>query len=217
MKFHYIDKDNWDRKEYFEHYLNQKCTFSITVNLDITLLLQQLKSRDIKLYPAFIYMVSRVVNSHKEFRTSFSDDGQLGFWKEMSPSYTIFHKDNKSFSSIWTNYSTRFARFYENFKEDGEKYGEKKGLFPKPDEPKNTFPISSIPWVNFTGFNLNINNDGNYLLPIITSGKYFTQDDNVWLPVSLQVHHGVCDGYHAGLFFEEMQVLTEKCLVWLDD
>ncbi len=41
----------------------------------------------------------------------------------------------------------------------------------KENIPPNVFPISSIPWTSFTGFN--INNDADYLLPIITCGKYF--------------------------------------------
>jgi len=31
-----IDKEKWDRNQYFEKYLNQKCTFSVTANIDIT-------------------------------------------------------------------------------------------------------------------------------------------------------------------------------------
>jgi len=67
MKFNLIEKEKWDRLPYFEHYLNQKCTFSITANIDITTLLEQLRNKGIKLYPSFIYMVTRIVNSHKEF------------------------------------------------------------------------------------------------------------------------------------------------------
>lgn len=66
MKFNIIDKEEWDRLPYFEHYLKQQCTFSMTANIDITLLMEQLRNRGIKFYPAFIYMVTRVVNSHEE-------------------------------------------------------------------------------------------------------------------------------------------------------
>ncbi|MCU5733952.1 chloramphenicol acetyltransferase, partial [Bacillus pacificus] len=39
MKFHVIDRENWNREQYFEHYLELKCTFSMTGNVDITLLI----------------------------------------------------------------------------------------------------------------------------------------------------------------------------------
>ena len=91
----------------------------------------------------------------------------------MIPSYTIFHKDDKSFSSIWTDYSSDFRTFYKNYEDDMRCYANVHGLFTKENIPPNVFPISSIPWTSFTGFN--INNDADYLLPIITCGKYFNE------------------------------------------
>ncbi|MCD0786854.1 hypothetical protein I5B98_14995, partial [Staphylococcus aureus] len=37
MTFNIIELENWDRKEYFEHYFNQQTTYSITKEIDITL------------------------------------------------------------------------------------------------------------------------------------------------------------------------------------
>ncbi|MED1449061.1 CatA-like O-acetyltransferase, partial [Bacillus pacificus] len=88
-------------------------------------------------------------------------------------------------------------------------YANVHGLFTKENIPPNVFPISSIPWTSFTGFN--INNDADYLLPIITCGKYFNEKNKVMLPVSLQVHHSVCDGYHASRFIEDLQALSNSC------
>jgi chloramphenicol O-acetyltransferase type A len=210
MKFNLIDRENWDRNQYFEYYLNQKCTFSISANIDITALLEHLRNKGIKLYPIFIYMVSKIVNFQPEFRTCFNDEGVLGYWDQMIPSYTIFHDDNKTFSCIWTEFSNEFSVFYENYQEDIKQYANVKGLFTKENEPKNSFPISSIPWVSFTGFNLNINNDGDFLLPIITGGKYFNLEDRTLLPISLQVHHAVCDGYHASAFLDKLQHLANN-------
>lgn len=203
MKFHVIDREDWNREQHFEHYLKLKCTFSMTVNVDITMLLGEVYQKGIKFYPVFIYLISRVVNNHKKFRTCFNDEGVVGYWEEMIPSYTIFHKDDKSFSSIWTDYSSDFRTFYNNYEDDMRCYASVHGLFTKENIPPNVFPISSIPWTSFTGFNLNINNDENFLLPIITCGKYFNDGNKVMLPVSLQVHHSVCDGYDASQFIED--------------
>jgi chloramphenicol O-acetyltransferase len=52
-----------------------------------------------------------------------------------------------------------------------------------------------IPWSSFTSFNLNINNGGDFLLPIITGGKYSHVKEEIFLPVSLQIHHAVGDVY----------------------
>ena len=63
----------------------------------------------------------------------------LGYWEEMIPSYTIFHKDDKSFSSIWTDYSSDFHIFYRNYQEDMRLYTNVHGLFTKENIPPNVF------------------------------------------------------------------------------
>ncbi|MFU1794636.1 type A chloramphenicol O-acetyltransferase [Paenibacillus azoreducens] len=214
MEFHWIDIESWKRKAYFEHYLGQsKCTFSMTANLNVTVLLSQLRQKHVKLYPAFLYMISRVINSHEEFRTDFHG-GKLGYWEQMNPCYTIFHRDDQTFSAIWTEFNEYFPLFYEHYLQDQQQYQAQKGLFVK-EMPANTFSVSSIPWVSFTGFNLNIYNEGEYLLPIITGGKYYQDGDHILLPVSLQMHHAVCDGYHAAVFMSELQELADTCGDWL--
>ncbi|SFF47364.1 chloramphenicol O-acetyltransferase type A [Paenibacillus algorifonticola] len=216
MIFNLIDIDNWSRKPYFEHYLNHvRCTYSMTADIDITLLRAELKCMGIKLYPALIYMITTVVNRHCEFRTCFDSEGRLGIWDRMSPSFTIFHEEDKTFSSIWTPFSEEFQTFYDRYLQETETYKNAKQLFPVTNEPPNTFPISSIPWVSFTGFNLNVYTGGTYLLPIFTMGKYHWQDKKILLPLSVQCHHAVCDGYHASLIFNELQELAAGCKSWL--
>ncbi|SFB49433.1 chloramphenicol O-acetyltransferase type A [Cohnella sp. OV330] len=216
MIFQPIDLEKWSRKPYFEHYLHRvSCTYSITANIDITLLKEELKRKDAKLYPALIHMIATAVNRDPAFRTCFDSEGRLGVWERMSPSFTIFHRDDNTFSSIWAPYSEEFATFYGRCRQEMEKYKDAKPLFPCPDEPPNTFPISSIPWVNFTGFNLNIYAEGTFLLPIFTMGKYEKQGGKLLLPLSVQLHHAVCDGYHAGMLLGELQQLASDCKSWL--
>lgn len=53
MEFKLIDKDNWKRKEYFDHYFfNVPCTYSMTVKMDITKIIKKNKaiSNDVVLY-----------------------------------------------------------------------------------------------------------------------------------------------------------------------
>lgn len=218
MKFHYIKKEHWARTPYFEHYFNQiRCTFSMTADIEIGLLRTELKRKGYKLYPALIYMLATVVNRHPEFRTCFDGEGRLGVWESMSPGFTIFHDANQTFSSIWAPYSADFAAFHEKYLSQTERFKHAGTLFPDPGAPPNTFPVSSIPWVSFTGFNLNIHSDGTYLLPIFTIGKYAERDKKVELPLAVQLHHTVCDGYHAGLLFAELQDMADGCAEWLRD
>ena len=74
----------------------------------------------------------------------------------------------------------------------------------------NSFDVSMIPWLDFTAFNLNIHNEGKYLLPIFTIGKFKDINRKRMIPLAIQVHHAVCDGYHVGLFVNLLQKEIDK-------
>ncbi len=57
--------------------------------------------------------------------------------------------------------------------------------------------------------------EGTYLLPIFTMGKFFKHDEKILLPLSGQFHHAVCDGYHAGMLYNELQLRADACTEWL--
>ncbi|MFU0790717.1 MAG: Chloramphenicol acetyltransferase [Virgibacillus proomii] len=186
-----INRELWKRKPYFDHFSQLRCTFSLTTNIDITQLLLLTRENKVKLYPALIYLTTKAVNAQKEFRTCFHN-GELGYWENMHPSYSIFNKQEKQFSNLWTPFSDDFSEFYQSYKKDLDVYGKKIGMQLKGNQPPNSFPVSTIPWTTFTGFNLNINNEGDFLLPIITWGKHFSSEGNsVLIPISVQVHHAV--------------------------
>ena len=202
MKFTLIDMNNWDRKEYFEHYYqNIPCTYSMSVKLDIT----SLKQRGKHLYSALLFFLTQIINQHREFRFSFDNQGRLGYFDEMLPSYTVFNPETETFTSIWSNVPKKYEDFYDIYKSDVETFGKNKGVVGKPDMPENVFNVSMIPWVSFEGFNLNLQKGYDYLLPIFTFGKYFFENEKCVLPLSIQVHHAVCDGFHVCRLVQKLQ------------
>ena len=205
--FHKIDLNNYERKEHYNIYmLNTPCTYSITVNLNINNFKRTVKEKNIKFYASVIYLISKSVNKYKEFKMSLNDNKELGYYDVVYPSYTIFHHDTKTFSCLYTEYNENFDLFYKNYISDIEKYANNKSFLAKPCSIKNIFNISSIPLSSFTSFNLNLPNSFEYLAPIFTIGKYYTDDkNNIIMPLALQIHHSVCDGYHIGIFFENLQ------------
>lgn len=210
-----FDLTNWNRKEHFYHYLNTiSCRYGMTVQLDITHLRQMLKQKGIKLYPAMIYLLSRCVNAHKEFRMVVDEQDNLFYYDQVSPSYTIFHTDDETFSSTWTQYHSSFPAFYQSYLEDMQTYGNNHGMLAR-EASEGCFDISCLPWATFTEFHLDLPDARRFLLPIFTFGKYFEQDGKILLPLSLQVHHAVCDGFHACRFVNECQQLADQCEEWL--
>ena len=141
--------------------------------------------------------------------------GELGCWDNTSPSYTVFNKAAETFSSIYTPFNYNFVQFYENCISDMEIYSGSEIPFPQRDMPENLFTISSLPWLAFSGFTLNVHGEGRYLPPIFTIGRYVEQNGKKHMPLAIQVHHAVCNGYHVGKFAEALQDMAENCNEWL--
>ena len=199
MALRLIDLESWPRREFYEHFIREVvCTYSAVVNIDITGLKGQ------KLYPAMIWLLTKTVNEMPEFRTVLTPDGP-GIYDDMHPMYTVFNRENKNFSGIWSYFSEDYAEFLKGYEADAALYSRSTRYAPKDGTPANSFNISMVPWVEFTGFNINVFDEGKFLLPIFTMGKYFERDGRRLLPLSIQVHHAVCDGYHLGAFVEKLQ------------
>ena len=210
MEWTPITLETWNRKEYFEHFLHAvPCTYSVTATLDIT----ALRERKSRVYPAMLYLIAQTVNRHPEFCTALDSSGQLGIFIAMHPCYTIFHRDTETFSNLWTEYHPDYSVFLQSYQEDLRNYGNIHRMNAKPHCPANTFPVSMIPWCNFTGFQLNLQKGYDYLLPIFTMGQFTNQDGRTMLPISVQVHHAVCDGFHVSRFLNELQ---ESLHTWQD-
>lgn len=207
MVFTPVNRETWAREEYFEHYFSaQPCTYSMCVKLDITPIIE----KDQRLYPAMLYNITTIVNRHEAFRYAINAAGILGTYDELLPCYTVFHKDIHTFSNIWTAFCQDYDAFCAAYEADLAAYGDKPGFMAKPGLPENHFNVSMIPWTTFEGFNLNLEKGYTYLLPIFTLGRYVETDGKYLLPLALQVHHAICDGYHACQFIHDLQALIAR-------
>jgi len=203
-----VDISRWARKEHFEAFQSSdQCTFSQTVQLDITARLKCIKKRGDKFYPTMIYLIARLLNAHAEFRMAIKD-GELVTWDVIHPSYTVFHEKTETFSSLWSRYCDDILHFQTEYANDMAHYRDDIAYLPRA-LPDNVFFLSANPWVSFTSFELNLANFNNVFSPIFTLGKYYVQDNRVLMPLAVQVHHAVCDGFHVGRLLNELQMLCD--------
>ena len=207
-----VDLSCWARKEHFEVFQTfAQSTFNQTVLLDITALLKHIKEVGWKFYPTIIFLLSKVVNRHTEFRMAIKDN-ELVIWNEVHPSYTIFHNETETFSSLWSHYDGNIHHFQHVYAENMARYGNNLSYWPKGESLENIFFVSAIPWVSFTSFNINVANMQNFFSPMFTIGKYYNQDGKVLLPLAIQVHHSVCDGFHVARLINELQEISDNIL-----
>ncbi len=192
------DTASWPRREHFDYFYNRlKCKYNLNAAIDVSAMTAYCRRHGFRFFPSFLYVIMTAVNRNPEFRMSFDANGILGTWNYLSPSYTIFHEDDHTFSDIWSQWNENFDVFYRTVCDDIAAYGNIKGVQAKPGKPDNFCPVSCLPWLNFTGFAQDTCTQSELLFPIIRFGKYETSGDKTVLPLSVFVHHAVADGYHT--------------------
>ena len=202
MAFRQIDMDNWERKGAFEHFTTiAKSSYSLTVNVDITKFLSYIRKNDYRLYPAFTWVVSKALNNHTEFKMGFDENSNLGYYDTIYPGYAVLNNKIKQVNNLCTEYKDDFKIFYRNMVFDMDSNKET-GISPKWHQ--NTFIVSCLPWLSYSSFSTNNESEHLFLFPMVVWGKYFEQGERTLMPLTLQIHHAVADGYHCSLFYKDV-------------
>ena len=77
-KYTKIDLNEWNRGNLFKFYMdNMRIVMSLTVDIDVTKLIEFSKDNRLKFYPSMIWAVSKIVNAHDEFKYGWDKSGNL--------------------------------------------------------------------------------------------------------------------------------------------
>jgi len=211
MEYQYtkVNFNEWDRGELFRHYIdNMRIVMSLTVDIDVTKLLAYCKGRQLKFYPSMIWIVSKAVNAHDEFKYSWDHNGELIKWEFISPSYADFHREDGNFTKLVTIFSDDLFEFHSRFMADKETHQDHRAFVE--NQPPNFFDVSCLPWVRYKHFDVHVFDEGKFLAPVITWGKYELERGKYMMPVTMNIHHAVADGFHLSRFFIEAQELIDS-------
>ena len=69
---------------------------------------------------------------------------------------------------------------------------------------------SVIPWISFTSFKHAGRLDNRQTVPRIVFGKIFDEGNDKKMPLSVEVHHAMMDGFHVGKYFNLFQEKIDK-------
>lgn len=124
-----VTLNEWSRGSLFQSYMDHmRIVMSLTVDIDVTELIAFAKKNRLKFYPSMIWVVSKVVNAHDEFKYGWDGEGNLIKWDFISPSYTDFHKEDEGFTKYVTAYSDDLFDFCGRFALDQEKNRNKRAF-----------------------------------------------------------------------------------------
>jgi len=212
MKF--IDMKNWSRLKAFQFYKEYEYPqFNICTQMDITKTYEHLKKNGISNYNAFIWLISRAANAVREIRYRIREDFVVEH-DRLDPSFTFLTQE-KTLAFCTVEYSPDVSEFFYRVDQAIEKTRANPVMEDVPGVD-NLLYLSCIPWVNFTSISHPIKLDGTESIPRISWGKFSFIKEGFSMPISLQLHHGLADGYHAGLFFEALETILEtpETIAW---
>ena len=204
--FNKIDVENWPRREVFYYFSKMAPTgYSLTIELDVTEVLAAVKERNMKFFPAYLWLVTRNLNKFSEFKCAFKEDA-LGYYDTLTPMYAMWHDDTKTFSFAWTEYKEDFKEFHKGYLYTQAKYGANHGFLAKPGlPPENAYTVSSVPWVEFKHFAVHSYDNKPYFFPSLEAGKFHHEGERVIMPLSITCHHATTDGWHVSQFIGELK------------
>jgi chloramphenicol O-acetyltransferase type A len=202
----YLDLAAWPRKEHF-HFFKDKSYphFNICANIDISRLLPVVKEKKHSFYHTIIYLVCRVANSMPEFRYRIQGDRVVEY-DIVHPGFTVMNGGGP-YKNCAADYKSDIYEFYRSATQAIDKL-ENAGLGSDAGERDDLLYLTCIPWVSFTSCMHPLHLEPPDSIPRMAWGAYFSDNGAVKLPLSVQAHHALMDGYHLGRYFEELQYLV---------
>ena len=69
MKYEVVNIDTWERGNLFQFFIdNLRNVMSMTVDINVTYLIEYIHIHRLKFYPSMMWIISKVINAHDEFK-----------------------------------------------------------------------------------------------------------------------------------------------------
>jgi chloramphenicol O-acetyltransferase type A len=208
-----IDLSTWPRKKHFEVFNSFDYPhFNLCANVDISSLYSLAKAKSKSLHTTLVYVISRTANDYPEFKWRIRKDKVVEH-DIVHPSASILSSD-ELFSFCTMRFYQTFAEFYPNAEATITHTKQHPTLEDEPGQDDLLF-LTSIPWVSFTGIMHPIHMHPVDSVPRFAWGKFFKDHDRIMLPLSVQVHHALMDGFHVGRFYQKLQQYLDAPESWV--
>lgn len=196
--------DKWERKEHFDFFSdsNELPFFGMTVRLNITQLYKYIKENNLLFYPSLIYFVTNEMKAIENFRYRIRREGVI-LLEDIIPAFTFLKDDTDLFQIGIIEMNQDIQSFNKKYLELVTKQS---SLISDEDiEEDAIIQFSSLPWINYTSLEMELNLNADDSVPKITWGKYEKINKEILLPFSIQVNHRLIDGIHVAKLINNLE------------
>ncbi len=202
-----IDKENWERKQLFNHFVNFKDPyFAVTIPFDVTKTYQFSKDNNLSFFGVYLHACMIAINSVENLKYRILEDKVVSY-DVINASPTISRED-KTFGFSFVNYDKNLDVFLNNLDLEKQRINTTNQLYP-PKNGLDCIHCSALTWVDFTGHKEPVSGLKDSV-PKLAFGKAVKKNNQLKMNVAISVNHALADGYHIGLFSEIFQKHLNK-------
>ena len=200
-----LDLAGWNRREHFDFFSGfDEPFFGLVAAVDCTPALAEAKRLGVPFFLYYLYHAVQAVNAVENLRYRI-EDGQVYCYDRIHASATIGRPDH-TFSFSFIEQQADLAEFVRGAQAEIAAVQASTGLRLSPATARpDVIHFSALPWVRFTGLTHARSFRHPDSAPKISVGQTYPEGAATLMPVSVNVHHGLADGYHVGQFLAEFQ------------
>ncbi|WP_259065228.1 CatA-like O-acetyltransferase [Mucilaginibacter sp. X4EP1] len=202
-----LDLTTWKRRDHFNFFKTFHQPFwGITTAINCTQAYAYCKAANVSFFMYYLYQSLSAANSIREFKYRMEGDDVYEY-RSISGSITVLRND-ETFGFAYFDYNDDFNTFSKDTKLKLTAAKVTSGL--RTDvNINNVIYYSILPGINFTSMqhaqHLGIQSS----VPMIVFGQYQHSNGQVLLPISVHVHHALCDGLHVEKYIKLFQSKME--------
>ncbi|WP_136666750.1 chloramphenicol acetyltransferase [Flavobacterium sp. H122] len=205
-----INIDEWNRKEHYEFFSQLKSPFfGLTATINCTKAFNYAKANDVSFFAYYFHKSMTVVNSIKEFKYRIIDNAVYEL--DIINAGTTLAREDNTFAFSYIEYDEDFEIFNKNLLSEINEVKNSTGIRFNDDARKiDLIRHTTIPWLSFNAILHPNNHDNTDAIPKISFGKVYENNGEKLMPVSVEAHHGLMDGYHVCEYFRLFEELLNK-------
>lgn len=208
----YLDLERWPRRASFEYFRRyDKPFFNVCMRVDVAALKAALDGRS-SLIVACHWLALHLAREVEPFCWRIEGD-RVRIHDAVHASTTVL-QDDGAIGFARLAYTPRFADFAGPATAEIARLRQPQPFAPL-DADTAVLHFTTLPWLHFTSFSHARNWGREDSIPKIAFGRYDADGPHLWMPLSVEVHHGLMDGLHVGLYVQAFEAALANPAPWL--
>ena len=211
----YLDLSTWPRREAFEYFRRfDKPYFNVCTRLDVAPLKAAVAASGVGSFSLACHFVAlRLANQQEPLRLRL-EGGRVRVHDSVQGGATVL-RDDDSFGFAYLEPATDWALFADQGGLAMAAARKRLAPFEPRTEHSAVIHFTTLPWIAFTSFSHARNWGREDSIPKLSFGRIEADGARLWLPFSVEVHHGLMDGLHVGRYIEGMEAVLRDPGPWL--